>query len=34
MAHRWPGAPLSETYGEPLSPDFSELILSFFFPIV
>ncbi|OHE41438.1 MAG: hypothetical protein A2Y16_05200 [Tenericutes bacterium GWF2_57_13] len=33
MAHRWPGAPAAETYGEPLAPDFSELILSFFFAI-
>ncbi len=33
MAHRWPGAPATEPYGEPLSPDFSELLLSFFFPI-
>ncbi|MFA5007483.1 MAG: PHB depolymerase family esterase [Candidatus Izemoplasmatales bacterium] len=32
MAHRWPGAPSSETYGDPLAPDFSELALAFLFP--
>jgi len=31
MAHRWPGGPAEEPYGDPLAPDFSALVWDFFF---